>query len=115
MSYSEDNGITVESIQEEFDCDESVAEKILAICEVGYSNGLEKLYLDEEPKYDDEWDCSIGQKIRSLEEELELDNEEIYAYYMEALNAGHNSDNAYVEALIDFDNEDEYEGFSFID
>ena len=89
MSYSEEHGITVESIQDDLDCNELTGDKVLSICEAGYEHGLEGLYIDDDPSEDDEWDSTVGRKVRAIEEELELDNSEINAYYMEALNAGH--------------------------
>ena len=110
MSYSEEHGITAESIQDDLDCSEQIAEKVLSICESGYSHGLEGLYLNDDPSEDDEWDGTIGRKIRAIEDELGIDSGEINVYYMEALNAGQIDSTDNSDGINEYDDED-MEGF----
>jgi len=114
MSYSEEHGITVDSIQDTLDCSEEIADRILSICEAGYSHGLDGLYLDSDPSNDDNWEYKFSRDIKDIEEELELDNDEVMTYYTEALKAGHIDCDESTLSLEDND-EDDLEGYGLYD
>ena len=106
MSYSEYHGITRESIQEDLDCSESIAKKILSICEKGYQHGLNGLYLGEDYTRDIDWVDSVGRIIESISEDSGLDEDDILSYYDAAIMAGYSdSDEA------ELTEEDDLDGF----
>lgn len=79
---------TVEQLAGEFDCDLSLAARLLELYREGLEHGRNGYYPDGEYASDADWANGTGVEIRDLESELEDDCGEVFDLYCEGHSIG---------------------------
>jgi hypothetical protein len=89
--YCSKHGVTVESIEMEFECDHETACDIMGICESGYRHGFQGRYPDFIFSNDPNW--LVGKEIDKIEDFLDISDGKVFSFYSEAHSQGLNDRN----------------------
>lgn len=79
---------SVEQIQEYFECDSEMADRIFQVQTRGFAHGVRGWYFNGDYSSDADWCYGVGAEIQRIEDSLGIEDGGVFEFYSEAHSRG---------------------------